>query len=297
MSTKQTRHTFMVEGHQLVAYGFNTHLSQTPIVLLHGITASANSWLVGPPPVLAHYPWYSLSLPGHFPAQFPLGFASADLTPELVARLLSTAVRQLVGGRPVILIGHSTGGFAALAVAATAPELVAGVVCISGFVQGRWTGVLGMLQGLARNGRFAQSLFKANFKLLGQNRWYYRQALGFYARDKKALYTHPELAAFIALNHPDARRLSSAAMLTWFQRMPQTDITDWLTAVTAPTLVLFGDSDPIVPPAQGERIAAGLPQSQKVVFSGVGHLPTSERTPEFRRVLADWLNDHKNRTG
>lgn len=141
MPTKPTPHTFMIEGHQLVAYGFNTHLSQTPVVLLHGITASANSWLVGPPPVLAHYPWYSLSLPGHFPAQFPLGFASADLTPELVARLVSTAVRQLAGGRPAILIGHSTGGFAALAVAATAPELVAGVVCISGFVQGRWTAV------------------------------------------------------------------------------------------------------------------------------------------------------------
>lgn len=86
-------------------------------------------------------------------------------------------------------------------------------------------------------------------------------------------------------------------MLIWFQRMPQTDISDWLTAVTAPTLILFGDRDPIVPPAQGEMIATRLPQSQKVVFPDVGHLPTSERTPEFRRVLADWLNDHKNRTG
>lgn len=38
-----------------------------------------------------------------------------------------------------------------------------------------------------------------------------------------------------------------------------------------PTLVLSGGLDPVTPPANAERVAAALPASQLVMFSGVGH--------------------------
>lgn len=40
-----------------------------------------------------------------------------ELTPKLITRLLTTAVSKITNGQPAIIIGHSTSGFAALAVA------------------------------------------------------------------------------------------------------------------------------------------------------------------------------------
>jgi pimeloyl-ACP methyl ester carboxylesterase len=296
MPTKPSSQVFQIENHKLVSLGFNTHLNTTPIIVIHGITASINSWTLGAPPILAQHPWYSLSLPGHYPAEFPPNFTTNELTPELIARLLSTAVSQLTNAQPAIIVGHSTGGFAALAVAAQHPELVAGVVCISGFVQGKWTSALGILQKLARNGRFGQALFNVNFSLMARSKSYYRQGIGLDAKDKQTVFNHPEFEAFITLNHLDVQKLSADAMSIWFQKMRQTDITDWLPRITAPALVMFGDSDPIVPPAQGETIASGLTHCQKIIFPGIGHLPTAECSDAYQKVLTAWLVNDETTT-
>lgn len=296
MTFSETRYDFEVKGHHLVALGFNTHLNTTPIIFIHGITASVNSWTLGSPPILANHPWYSLSLPGHYPAEFPPNFKTDALTPELIARLLATAVSQLTRSQPAIIVGHSTGGFAALAIAAQYPELVAGIVCISGFVQGSWNSALGLLQKLASNGRLSQAIFNANFSMMARSKKYYRQGIGLDAKDKQIVFNHPEFEAFITINHPDVQMLSAQAMSIWFQKMRQTDITDWLPRITAPSLVMFGDSDPIVPPTQGETIAAGLSHCQKIIFPGVGHLPTAECSEAYQKGLTTWLANHETKT-
>ncbi|MEZ4644630.1 MAG: alpha/beta hydrolase [Chloroflexota bacterium] len=283
------KHEFQLEGHKIVALAYNTHKTQTPVIFIHGITSSVNSWEIGQIPLLADYPWYSLSLPGHYPAAFPQDFQAATLTAELITRLLLEAIRSLTGGQPAILIGHSTGGFAVLAVAAQAPELVKGVCSISGFAHGRWTGVLGLLQSLARSGGAGQALFRFNFAMLARSEWYYRRALGMYAYDRPAVYQHPSLEPYLALNYPDTKQLDALAMQHWFQRMPDVDITAWLPQITAPTLTMFGDHDPIVPPAQGHLIAERVSGSEKQVLAGVGHLLTSERTAVYYAVMTDWL--------
>jgi pimeloyl-ACP methyl ester carboxylesterase len=104
-----------IDGHQLAAVCLNTDASGQPVILLHGITSSLYAWAIQPPCVLAQGPCYSLSLPGHFPAIFPADLRPQALTAETIAHVLVAAIRELVGDRPVTLIGHSTGGFAALA--------------------------------------------------------------------------------------------------------------------------------------------------------------------------------------
>ncbi len=64
-----------------------------------------------------------------------------------------------------------------------------------------------------------------------------------------------------------------------------------LSEITTPTLVISGRWDWITPPAQaGERIHAGLPNSESVIFEGSGHFPFIEETAPFMRLVAGWIS-------
>ncbi|RPH59837.1 MAG: alpha/beta fold hydrolase, partial [Chloroflexi bacterium] len=54
--------------------------------------------------------------------------------------------------------------------------------------------------------------------------------------------------------------------------MPGIDIRDWLPQIKAPTLVIAGDRDPSVPPAQARVIQQGVPKAELVMPKGGGHV-------------------------
>ena len=72
--------------------------------------------------------------------------------------------------------------------------------------------------------------------------------------------------------------------------LPCFNMLDRLGMITTPTLVISGREDWITPPAQaGERIHAGLPNSESVVFEESGHFPFIEETGPFTKLIADWI--------
>ncbi len=286
-----TKHEMQIEGHKLVALAFNPLASGQPIILMHGITSSIHYWSADQLDLwLAQGPCYALSLPGHYPAVLPPGSGPDALTAEMIARVLTAAIRQLVGQRAVTLAGHSTGGFAALDIAAYAPALAGRVVSISGFAQGQWTGGLGFYQRLVRRGKAGRWLFKAIHNLFAHStRWRYRAAWSAYLADKKAFYTYPHIEAVFNTTLPAFKQLNLNAMIKYFSAMPGIDISSLLPRITAPTLALSGDSDPIVPPAQAHLIAEQVPNADLHIIQGGGHILFAERPTEYRRALGDWL--------
>lgn len=62
-----------------------------------------------------------------------------------------------------------------------------------------------------------------------------------------------------------------------------------LPAITVPTLVLVGDSDPLTPPARAEEIADGISGARLVVIPDCGHASTMEQPEAVSRALVDWL--------
>jgi pimeloyl-ACP methyl ester carboxylesterase len=83
-------------------------------------------------------------------------------------------------------------------------------------------------------------------------------------------------------------------MVQYFAVMPDMDISPLLPRITAPTLVLTGDSDPIVPPAQSHRIAEKVPHADLVVLKGAGHFPSVESPAEYQQVVSEWLRRQLN---
>ena len=62
-----------------------------------------------------------------------------------------------------------------------------------------------------------------------------------------------------------------------------------LADITAPTLVCHGRHDLYVPVTFGERLAAGLPNAQLVVFENSGHAPFLEERQAFHAQLLAFL--------
>ncbi len=67
------------------------------------------------------------------------------------------------------------------------------------------------------------------------------------------------------------------------------DVRDRLAAIAAPTLVIHGDVDPLVPAREGRALAAGIPGARLIMMPEVGHLPPVERPDEFNRAVLDFL--------
>lgn len=64
-----------------------------------------------------------------------------------------------------------------------------------------------------------------------------------------------------------------------------------LPAITVPTLVLVGDSDPLTPPEHSREIAAAIPRARLVVVENCGHASTLEQPEAVNRALLEWFVD------
>jgi pimeloyl-ACP methyl ester carboxylesterase len=279
-----------IDGHKMSALLYNEDKETIPVVFIHGITSSVFFWDAGQLPyVKDNLKWISLSLPGHYPAVFPDGMTPEALTPELIAHLTSGSIKKLVGDQPVIIGGHSTGGFSAINMTVHHPKMVRALFSVSGFAQGKWTGALGFYQRLARMGAVGEWLFKQGFGVVGRSRSAFVYATRFYVADAAALYAATTFESNIDDSYPAAKQLDVDAMLVWFRQMPETDISARLGEISVPAFVLAGDSDPIVPPAQAQLIHEQVPNSELMMISGAGHLPFAERETEYNAALTAWL--------
>ena len=92
-----------------------------------------------------------------------------------------------------------------------------------------------------------------------------------------------ELAAEIAKCPPKAYVDTVRAIFTY-------DATGDLAKVTAPTLILIGDSDDATPMAESEFIRDGIKGSEIRVIPDAGHLSTIDSPDEFTAELSAFLS-------
>jgi pimeloyl-ACP methyl ester carboxylesterase len=61
-------------------------------------------------------------------------------------------------------------------------------------------------------------------------------------------------------------------------------------AITAPTLVIHGDADRLVPPVNGDQVAAAIRGAERRAINGVGHMFFWERPEESARIITEFLS-------
>lgn len=277
-----------VEGHRIAVLSRHEDRDTTPLILLHGVALSPHIWTHILPPALAGRRWHAVGLPAHHPSEAPPDFADRPMPPELFGQGLAGVLAEIAGDRPCDLLGHSTGGYAALAIAAAAPERVRSICAVSAFAQGEWNGGIGLLQAVARLDRLGGPLFGAGLGLMRSHPAIARLAALAATNRPRACNAWPPLAPMLETVVADLKRTDRTALRHFMAAMHEHDIRDRLGAVRAPTLLVHGTADPVVPFAQARLIKYRVPHAQLERMAGIGHLPFGEAADRFEAILRQW---------
>jgi pimeloyl-ACP methyl ester carboxylesterase len=62
-----------------------------------------------------------------------------------------------------------------------------------------------------------------------------------------------------------------------------------LATIACPTLVVVGEQDGLTPPAEAEKLAAGIKGAKLVRIQGAGHLPCIENPEAFTKALSEFF--------
>jgi pimeloyl-ACP methyl ester carboxylesterase len=221
--------------------------------------------------------------------------AATDSIDQL-GRDLATVLDTLVPRGPIVLVGHSMGGMAVLALAAQRPQLfvrvsgrarrqrVTGVALLSTSAGRIGALTLGLPASLARFNepvlpfllRTASrrgDLIERGRALGAELAWVFTRRLSFAAADVDPV-TVDYLAEMIA-----ATRIEVVA--DFYPALVRHDKLAALPVLeSVEVLVLCGDHDLLTPLAQSEQMAAALPDAELVVVAQAGHVALLER-PEI----------------
>ena len=192
-------------------------------------------------------------------------------TMERFAEDVNALLQRLETG-PVVLAGHSMGGYVALAFARLHPEMLRGLVLV-GTKAGADTP-----EGAAGRRATAEKV-----KLEGIDGVVNAMAPKMLAASNQ----DKALAAQVRdLMEPSKPEGVIGALLGMAERP---DSTPRLGQIRVPTLVITGGDDTVIPPAESDLLAKNIPGAQLEVIPGAGHLVAFEKAKEFNAALQKWL--------
>jgi pimeloyl-ACP methyl ester carboxylesterase len=263
-------------------------------MFIHGIAVSSAFW----EPLMPHrfrdtVPWVSVSLPVHAPSSGPADFSKADVTPDLFNTLHNEVLEQLLPGREVVVVGHSTGGFAGMCLALARPERVVGVASVGGFADGQWIGLEGDMQLMARKEKlaaFGPAALRITSWITTQWPWLQARAASMFAYDRRTFLADKATKDALRMMRRDARLQNKQQLIAFFAGVREVDIWDRIKQIKQPVLVISGRQDPVIPHDKTVRLAAALQDSRLLLYPNVGHMVMNERREDFWRDLISWRN-------
>jgi pimeloyl-ACP methyl ester carboxylesterase len=264
------------------AAGIRLHLRDTgprdapAVLLLHGFGASLHSWDAWAEGLQDRLRVVRLDLPGAaLTGPDPGGRYSDERGLEVILALLDQ-----LGIQQADVVGHSMGGRLAWRLAAEQPQRVRRLVLIApdGFASP------GFEYGKAPDIGASLHLMK---HLLP--RVLVRSALERAYADPRRLGDDAVQRYHELVLAPGVR----GALLARLEQMNLQEPTPWLARISAPTLLLWGEQDALIPARHAQDYLRVIPGARLQTFPGVGHLPQEESPAETLPALREFLLDRR----
>ncbi|HEX8648898.1 MAG TPA: alpha/beta fold hydrolase [Thermoleophilaceae bacterium] len=254
------------------------------IVLIHGITGSSDTWLDTIEELAEQYTVVAPDMLGHGESAKPRGDYSLGAYASGIRDLLAA-----LGHDRATVVGHSLGGGVAMQMAYQFPERVERLALVSSGGLGREVNILlraATLPGseLVLPVLTAQGIVNVSNAVAG--------ALGRIGMragpDLEEMWTgfcslcdHEARAAFIhtlrGIVDPGGQRVSATDRLYLAREMP--------------SLIVWGERDPVIPYRHGLRASEAMPGSRLVSFPNAGHFPHRDNPRRFNRALLDFMDE------
>lgn len=248
-----------------------------PILFVHGLGGHWQNWLATLPAFIGAHRVIAPDLPGFGRSPMPAGRISIPGYTRVLAQLCDA----LAVTAPIV-VGNSMGGLIAADLAIAHPELVRRLVLVDAAglsIEGLWKEPLLTLARLLRLSSHGAAA--AASPLLRRPRLR-RAVLQPFVRYPERL--SGRLAGeLIAGGEAPGLVGGLDAVLSY-------PIRDRVAAIVAPTLIVWGRNDVLVPVADAaelERLIGA--NARSLVFEDTGHLPMLERPSAFNALLADFI--------
>jgi len=237
------------------------------LVLVHGSNAALQTWEPWVAALGDTYRIITLDMPAH-------GLTGAtpdeDYSVTGMAAFTRETVRKL-GIEKFTLGGNSMGGAVALNYAVAYPDDLEGLilVCAAGIKRD---------EAETSRGSASWAFSLVRMPVIGDlleiitPRSLFANSLNSVFVDK-SIVTEDMINMYFELNVMEGTRPATFKRFQT-QRAPVPDET--VQALEVPTLVMWGDKDPLIPVSVGKRFDALLPNSTLVVYENVGHIPMEE---------------------
>jgi len=254
-----------------------------PVVLLiHGMAGSATTWRQAMPGLAERFTVLAPDLLGHGRSDKPAGDYSLGAFASTLRDLLVA-----VGHERATVVGQSLGGGVAMQFSYQYPERTERLVLVGSGGLGREVNPLLRFLTLPGSEAVLQLACAARVRGAIESVGSGAARLGLqpapvvaelwrsYASLGDEAARHAFLRTLRAVVDPRGQAVSAANRLHL--------------AAEVPTLIVWGDADPIIPVDHAFAAHAAIPGSRLEVFEGVGHYPHCEQPARFVEVLGDFI--------
>lgn len=246
-----------------------------PVLFVHGLGGSWKNWLENLPAIGLHRRALALDLPGFGDSELPAG----EISITGYAQCVEEICRRLELGT-VDVVGNSMGGFVSAELAITHPNRVRRLVLVDAAgisivdLRRAPTRTLMRLVAVQASWGTGQRMILARPRL---------RHLAF-----RAIMRHPTRVSLDLVAH-QAGGPGMPGFLLAMDALLSYDFRERLGEISAPTLVIHGEDDMLVPVADAWEFKRLIPQARLQILQDTGHVPMLERPETFNRMLADFL--------
>lgn len=243
------------------------------VVLLHGYLESLLVWDDFVPYLYKEVRVVTLDLPGH-----GISVVCGEThTMDFLADTVAAAVRALGIGRCTV-VGHSMGGYVALALCERHPELLDGIVLLSSTPNGD-------TPEKAENRRREIALVRAGKKEMLAR---VAPAAGFAPENRSRMKDVIEdLAEQVCITEDEG----IVALLNGM--IGRKDQNDMLRASSVPQLFILGREDEYIPQEAAERMVAAHPGARVAWLEHAGHMGFLEEPEATAQAILDFVRSEK----
>ncbi|WCB93770.1 2-hydroxy-6-oxo-6-(2'-aminophenyl)hexa-2,4-dienoic acid hydrolase [Baekduia alba] len=255
--------------------------AQGTIVFIHGLSGSWPNWLENLPFfAAAGYRCIAMDLPGFGASPMPAETFTISRCAAWVDELL-----RVLGVTRAIVIGNSMGGFIGLELAIAFSTTVERLVLVSaaGLTVESQRGLFRAVKPLSR------ALGMGTAWLASQSDELARRPRSRKAMMKIVTAHGDRLPA--ALVAEQLRGSGKPGFVDAFDALTDYPIRERLPEIAAPTLVVWGEDDPLVPVRDAWMFGELIPDARVVVYEDTGHVAMFERPAAFNALVEAFLRE------